>query len=198
MSSFREILRWYYIKALAPLLEAMQKLIAFYHDEDIDLLKLGGTSPNLANICPHKSTDANFYPLTERDKTYWKKLQKASLVVHLSFLYAKQLLMKFSSQSVQMYANLLLGLMPANYTNARCANPCPPVFIRVSMSIQKPVDSDLDKTSSAALKMRSCLIFNVQDLIIKWRASTTQADRKKLTASVLLGFVLIAILCLKQ
>ena len=44
----------------------------------------------------------------------------------------------------------------------------------------------------------SCLIFNVQDLIVKFRASTLQADRRKLTASVLMGFVLSAILCLKQ
>ena len=33
---------------------------------------------------------------------------------------------------------------------------------------------------------------------LKLRASTLQADRRKLTASVLMGFVPIAILCLKQ
>ena len=40
----------------------MQKMIAFCHDKDIDMLKLGCTLPNLANICLHKSTDAKFYP----------------------------------------------------------------------------------------------------------------------------------------
>ena len=50
-----------------PTLEAMQKLIVFYHDKDIDMFKLGFTLPNLANICLHKSTDAKFYPLTEGD-----------------------------------------------------------------------------------------------------------------------------------
>ena len=68
----------------------------------------------------------------------------------------------------------------------------------VGTSIQKPVDSHLDKTRPVALKIWSCLIFNVQDLIVKLRASTLQADKTKLTASVLMGFVLIAILCLKQ
>ena len=43
-------------------------MIAFYHDKDIDMLKLGCTLRNLANICLHKSTDAKFYPFTEGDK----------------------------------------------------------------------------------------------------------------------------------
>ena len=88
--------------------------------------------------------------------------------------------------------------MPANYTTTRCANPCPPVFKRLGISIQKSVDLHLDKTRPVALKIWSCLIFNVQDLIVKMRASTLQADRRELIASVLMGFVLIVILCLKQ
>ena len=68
MSSFKDFLRWYNNKDVVPTLEAMQKMIAFYHDKDIDMLKLGCTLPNLANICWHKSTDANFYPFTEGDK----------------------------------------------------------------------------------------------------------------------------------
>ena len=43
-------------------------MIAFHRDKDIDILKLGCTLPKLANICLHKSTDANFYPFTEADK----------------------------------------------------------------------------------------------------------------------------------
>ena len=133
-----------------------------------------------------------------RKKTYWKKFDKTLLVVHLSFLHAKQLLMKLLFESLQTNANPLLGLMPANYTPTRCVNPCSPVFIRVLISIQKPVDSHFAKTRPVALKLWSCLIFNEQDVIVKMRASTLQADRRKLTASVLMSFVLIAILCLKQ
>ena len=51
----------------------MQKMIAFYHDKIIDMLKLGCTSPNLANICLHKSADAKFYPFTERDEDLFEK-----------------------------------------------------------------------------------------------------------------------------
>ena len=139
-----------------------------------------------------------FIPSQREITTYWKKFGKTSLVAHLSFLHGKQLLMKLLSESLQTNANLLLGLMPANYTPTRCANPCLPIFIRVGISIQKPVDSHLDKTRPVALNIWSSLIFNVQDLIVKLRASTQQADRRKLIASVLMGFVLIAILCFKQ
>ena len=73
MSSFRDFLRWYNNKDVLPTLEAMQKMIASYHDKDIDMLKLGCTLPNLAKICLHKSTDAKFYPSTEADKHLLEK-----------------------------------------------------------------------------------------------------------------------------
>ena len=68
MSSFKDFLRWYNNKDVVPVLEAMQKLIAFYHDKDTNMLKLGCTLPNLANFCLHKSSDAKFYPFKEGDK----------------------------------------------------------------------------------------------------------------------------------
>ena len=73
MTSFKDFLRWYNKKDVVPTLEAMQKWIAFYHDKDIDMLKLGCTLPNLANICLHKSTDAKFYPFTEGNKDRLEK-----------------------------------------------------------------------------------------------------------------------------
>ena len=68
--------QWYNNKDALPTLEAMQNLIAFYHDKDIDMLKLGCTLPNLAIICFHKSTDANFYPFTEGDKDLLEKIRE--------------------------------------------------------------------------------------------------------------------------
>ena len=68
MSSFKNCFRWYNNKDVVPTLEAKEKMIAFYHEKDIDLLMLGCTSPNLANTCPHKPTDAKLYPFTEGDK----------------------------------------------------------------------------------------------------------------------------------
>ena len=86
----------------------------------------------------------------------------------------------------------------ANYIPTRCVNPSLLVFIRVGIWTQKRVYSHLDKTRPVVLKIWSCLLFNVQELIVTLRASTPQTDWRKLAALVMLGFVLIAILCRKQ
>ena len=52
MCIFKDFLRWYNNKDVVPTLEAMQKMLAYYHKKGIDMLKLGCTLPNLANICP--------------------------------------------------------------------------------------------------------------------------------------------------
>ena len=70
-------------------------MIAFYHDEEIDMWRLGCTLLNMADICSHKSTDAKLYPITERNKNLLKKIWKMFLVVQLSFLHEKQLLVNF-------------------------------------------------------------------------------------------------------
>ena len=38
MSSIKDFLRWYNNRDVVPNLEAMQNMIAFYHDKDIDML----------------------------------------------------------------------------------------------------------------------------------------------------------------
>ena len=51
-------------------------MIAFYHDKNIDMLKLGCTLPNLASIRLHKSTEAKIYPFTEGDKNLLEKIRE--------------------------------------------------------------------------------------------------------------------------
>ena len=76
MNSFKDFLSWYNNKDVLPTLEAIQKMIASYHDKDFDMLKLGCTLPNLANICSHKFTNAKFYPFTEGDKGLLEKIRE--------------------------------------------------------------------------------------------------------------------------
>ena len=76
MCTFEDFLRWYNNKDVVPTLEAMQKMVAFCHNKGIDMLKLGCTIPNLANICLHKSTSAKFYPFTESDKDLLQKIRE--------------------------------------------------------------------------------------------------------------------------
>ena len=89
MSPFKDFWRWYNNKEFVPNSDAIKKQIAFYHDKDFYLLKLGCTSPKLANICFHKSTDAKFYPFTERDKDFWAK-NREDLVGGLSILFTRK------------------------------------------------------------------------------------------------------------
>ena len=51
-------------------------MLAFLHGKHIDMLKLGCTLPNLANICLHKSTDAKFYPFTQEDEDLLEKIRE--------------------------------------------------------------------------------------------------------------------------
>ena len=76
MENFSDFLKRYNNKDVVPTLEAMQKMIEFYHNKGIDMLKLGCTLPNLANICLHKSTDSKFYPFTEPDKDLLEKIRE--------------------------------------------------------------------------------------------------------------------------
>ena len=74
--TFKDFLHWYNIKDFVPTLEAMQKTLAFYHKKRIDLLKLGCTLPNSANICLQKPMSAIFYAFTETDEDLLQKIRE--------------------------------------------------------------------------------------------------------------------------
>ena len=76
MTVFKDFLKWYNNKDVVPTLEAMQKMIQFYQNKGIDMLKLGCTLPNLANICLHKSANYKFYPICESDKDLCEKIRE--------------------------------------------------------------------------------------------------------------------------
>ena len=74
MCTYQEILRWYNNKDVVPTLEAVQRMLVFYHKKGIDMLKLGCTLPNWANICLHKATSAKFCPFTETEKDLLQRI----------------------------------------------------------------------------------------------------------------------------
>ena len=76
MTTFQDFVRWYNNKDVVPTLEAMQKMMEFYHNKGIDMLKLGCRLPNLANICLHKSTNSKFYPFVEADNDLHDKIRE--------------------------------------------------------------------------------------------------------------------------
>ena len=103
---------------------------------------------DLANICLHKSTDANFYPFTEGNKDLLEKIRE-DVVGGPSIVFIRKAVVDETFESLQKYAILLLGLMVANYIPTRCVNPCLPVFIRVGIWTQKRVKSHLEKSRPA-------------------------------------------------
>ena len=68
MQNFSDFFKWYNNKDVVPTLEAMQKMIEFYHNKGIDILEFGCALHNLSTICLHKSTDSKFHPFTESYK----------------------------------------------------------------------------------------------------------------------------------
>ena len=74
MCTFKHFLRWY--NDVVPTIKALQKMLEFYHRKERNMLKLGCTLPNLANICLHKSTSAKIYPFIERDKDLLQKIRE--------------------------------------------------------------------------------------------------------------------------
>ena len=93
-----------------------RKMIAFYHDKDIAVLKLGGTLQNLVNICLNKSTDEKIFALTEGFKDMLQKIREDVVGSLVLFLHAKQSLMILLFESLRTIANQLLGLKLAKYS----------------------------------------------------------------------------------
>ena len=89
IQSFSDFLKWYNNKDDVPTLEAMQKTIEFYHNKGIDILKLGCTLPNLANVCLQNSTDSKFYPFTESEKDLQEKIREDMVGGPSIFLHVK-------------------------------------------------------------------------------------------------------------
>ena len=89
MRTFEDFLRWYNNKDSFPTPEAMQKLLEFYHNKGIDMLKLGWTLPNRAKIRLHNSTTAKFYPFTESDKNLMEEVGE-DMIGGLSIVFTKE------------------------------------------------------------------------------------------------------------
>ena len=132
----------------------------YYHDKDIDFLKLGCALPNQAKVCPHKSTDKKFYLFTEADEDLLEKLREDVLSVPCLVSTREAVVCETFIPKLETFAHQLWEMNLANNTPPRCVNLSPPVFRDVGISIQRQVDSHFDKTRPVALKTWSCPIFN--------------------------------------
>ena len=193
----QRFLRWYHNKDVVPTLESMQKTIALYHDKDIDMLKLGCTLPNLANLCLHKSTDAKFYPFTEGDKEVLEKIRK-DVVGGPTIVFTRKAVV--DETFIRKSANICKSIVGIGASQLYPYSMCQPM--PTGLYTHWDLNSETSKFTPRQHKTRSfenmvMSYFQRTRPEYEFKASLQQADRRKLTPSVLMGFVLIATLCLK-
>ena len=152
MSSFEDFSRCYSNRDV-PTLEAMQKLFTFHHDKDIDMLKLGCTLPNLVSICLHKSTDSKFDPFTEGDKDFLEKIQEVVVDGPPIVFTRKAIVDETFTLKSTIICKSFVGINAKQLCPYSMCELNATGFIRVGISIEKRLDSHLDKSKPAALKI---------------------------------------------
>ena len=199
MTTFKDFFQWYNNKDVFPTLDAMQKMVQFYHEKEIDMLKLCCTLLNLAIICLHKSTYKKFYTFCESDRDLCEKIREHMTGGHQLCLREKLLWIKPLSGIHQMSANQLLELMRASFIPIQCFNTYQQDCTQDGSLIPIFKNSRLDITDLAILRtFWSCLNTKKTDQKAELRASTHLEIKRKLTVSMLMDIAITTKQCLKQ
>ena len=187
VQSFRDILRWFNNEDVATTLEAMQKMVEFYHNKGIAMPKFRCTLPNVSNLCLHNST--------ENDKIFLSKVRE-DMVGGPSILYnVKLLLTRLTSAITQLSVNQLLEKMLVNFSLIQYVNLCLQDSRQDMSLMQICKDSIPGGKTLEVSKTCSCRIFNEGDRTAKFRAFTPQGVRKSLTVSMQRNTVFEAMVC---
>ena len=189
---------WYNNKDVVPTLEAMQKKFEFYHQKQIDMLKLGFTLPNLANICLHKSTDSKFYPFCESDKDLLEKICE-DMVVGPSIVFTRKVVV--DETFVRKSTNLCKSIVGIDASQLYPHSMCQPMPTRLYTKWN--CDCESQKFMPRQNKTRSfenmvLLFFNKLVRNVGLKAMLQLVDKRRLMALVLMELVTIVILSLKQ
>ena len=179
MQYFSDFLKWFNNKDVVPTLEAMQKKIKFYQNKEIDMLKLGRTLPNLANISLHKSTDSGFYPFTESDEDLLEKVRKDMLSVP-SVVFTRKAVV--DETFIRESSNLCKSIVGNDTSQLYPYSMCQPMLLDCKLDgslILKLRDSQLAKTNLAHFWVWFCLTFNEVDQIAKLGLMSLLVDKKR-------------------
>ena len=170
-------------KNVVPTIEPMQKMLAFYHKKEDDMLKLGCTLPNLENICLHKSTSANFYPFTETDKDLLQKIRE-DMVGGPSIVFARKAVVdKTFIRNSGNVCKSIVGIDASQLYPYSMCQPCQQDYTRDGNKTQNLIDLNLKQTNPETLRTWLCHISKDKDLTVKLRVSTPQELRKRLIVS---------------
>ena len=183
MFTFKDFLCWYNNKDVVPTLEAIQKMLAFCHKKGIDMFMLGCTLPNLANICLHKSTSANFYPITETDKDLLQKIRKDMVGGPSIFFMCKAAVDETFIRDSRSFCKPIDGIDASQLYLYSMCQPTP-----TGLYTGWEYDTESNRFKPQQNKSRNfekwlCHIPRDKDPTVKLRASTPQELRKRLIVS---------------
>ena len=167
MCTFKDFLRWCNKKDVVSTLEAMQKMVDFYHNIGIDVVKLGCNLPNPANICLHQSNTAKFYPFTGNNKDFWRKFVKTWLVDNPLFLHGRLLWVRLLFGIRQTCAKVLSEFILVNFILSLCVN--------VSSNANWSVHNMRDRFRAGKYKPRQKKTRSFEDMVMSYfqRVRTT-------------------------
>ena len=196
MKSFTDFLMWYNSKVVVPTLEAMLKMVEFYHQKEIDMLNLGFTLSPLANICLYKPTDSKFYPFTENDKDLLEKIREGTFGGP-SIVFTREAVV--DEIFIRITTNLCKSIVGIDASHLYRFPMCQPMATGLYTRWNYDIDSQcLDKTKHALSKIWSFHIFNKIVRNVRLKAMLQLVDKRRVIALVLMGFVTIVTLSLKQ
>ena len=192
--TFKDFLRSYSHQYVVPTLEAMQKMVDFYHNKGIGMLKLGCTLPNLANICLHKSTTAKFYHFTESDKDLLEKMRKDMIGGRSIVFTRKAVVHEFF---IRGWTNLCKSIVGID------ASQLYPFTMFQAMPTDLYTRWELD-SGSGKFKPRQNKTRSFENMVMSYllrirpqfKVSSRRVHRKKLMHTVLMASVDTATLCL--
>ena len=180
MCTFKDFLRWYNNKDVVPTLEAMQKMLVFYHKKGIVMLNLGCTLPNLENICLHKSTSAKFYPFTETDKDLLQEIRE-DMVGPPSIVFTRETVVDETFiRNSRNVCKSIVGIDASQLYPYSMGQPVPTgLYTRWEYGTESN-RFKAQQNKSRNLRTWLCHISKDKDLTVKLRVSTPQELRKKL------------------
>ena len=112
-------------KSLSQHRKQCKKMLAFYHKKGIDMLMLGFTPPNLANICLHTSTSANFNPFTETDKDLLQKIREDMVDDPSNVYTSKAVIDKTFTRNSRTKCNSNVGIDASQLCTSSMCQPMP-------------------------------------------------------------------------
>ena len=152
-----------------------KKMMEFYQNKGIDMLKLGCTLLNLANICLHKSTNQKFFPFVEADKDLHDKIRE-DMTGGLSILFTRKAVV--DQTFIRNYEHLCKSIVCTDASPFNCIKKCSLDFTLDGNLIQILKNSGLEQIYLEHLRPWLCHIFNHSVPNVKLRAPTQLEIRR--------------------